>query len=95
VTAGLLRETPFAVLLLALYRLKGLAMVATAQAMAGAATLCADVFMEEGLPADFIPQFWQAHDATEARHAGDATSRRWSVSASRIQEPHRDAALTR
>jgi len=62
--AGSLRETPqFIALRLPSYRLKGMAMVAAAHAMADAAAPYVDVFVDAGLPPDFIEQLRRAAQA--------------------------------
>lgn len=69
VAAARLREvTNFAALRLPSYRLRGMAMVAAAHSMADTASGFTEVFLEAGLPADFIEQLRQAADALSASY---------------------------
>lgn len=74
-----LRETPqFAALRVPSYRLKGMAMVAAAHAMADAATPHTAIMVEAGLPTEFIEQLRRAADAL----SGSYDDRRGSQTAS-------------
>jgi hypothetical protein len=69
VAAARLRETPqFAALRMPSYRLRGMAMVAAAHAMAEAATAHVAVFTDDGLPADFLEQLRKAADTVSASY---------------------------
>lgn len=62
-----LRETPqFAAFRLPSYRLKGMAMVAAAHAMADAAMPYMETFTDAGLPSEFVEQLRRAADALSA-----------------------------
>lgn len=75
-----LRATPqFAALRLPSYRLRGMAMVAAAHAMADAVTPYTAIMVEAGLPADFIEQLRRAADALSESY----DERRGSQSASK------------
>ena len=64
-----LRETPqFAALRMPPYRMRGMAIVAAAHAMADAATPNTAIFNEAGLPADFIEKLRRAADAVSASY---------------------------
>ncbi len=93
-----LRGTPqFAALRLPSYRLKGMAMVAAAHAMADAATPHTAVMVEAGLPAEFIEQLRRAADALSGSYDERRASQTASMGATRglMEAERRGRAILR